>query len=170
MLIELSRFKGLPVVSLDDEQTLGSIHEALVNPETGELVGCLIRLPGWLTPVRALSTQDIASYDPAGVVVRTPDCLVDPHEIIPLQQLTQSRNRWIGKVVETEAGERIGAVADLVINTDLEILSSIYTADLLKPERIIARDQIVSVTPKHIVVKELLPTQTLRSPSQQVPA
>ncbi len=153
MLIELSHLHHIPVASLNDETVLGTVEQFVFHQETGELIGCWVRMPGWLFAKRlALSHRDIVSYDPNGLVVRNQDVLVEPSEIRPFQTYA-ARPAWIGKSVETEAGERLGKVSDLVLNTDLEIIDTLHVTSLFGPDRIIAREEIAKITPDRIIVR-----------------
>jgi len=153
MLVELDQLQNLPVASMGDSAQIGHIEETLINPETGELVGFWVKTGGWFSPKRALSSRDVISYDPKAVVVSTADALVDATEIRPFQRVAQSKDKWIGKTVETENGEAIGKVRNLIVNTDLEMLAKIIVTSTFGSERVISRDDIVNVTKQAITVK-----------------
>ncbi|MBI4032485.1 PRC-barrel domain-containing protein [Candidatus Berkelbacteria bacterium] len=155
MLIQLDALKGLPVASIDDEARIGVVSDALIHPDTGELVGFWVQPNGWLAPRRALSSSDVVSYDANAIVVRSAESLVNPAEIHAFKLLSARRDRWIGKHVVTESGERLGRVQNVVINTDLEMLAKLYVTSFLPlgTERVIARAEIVNVTQRLITVR-----------------
>lgn len=155
MLIQLDALKNLPVASLDDEARVGTIADVLIHPDTGELVGFWVQPNGWLAPRRALSSRDVVSYDANAIVINATDALVDPAEIHPFKIFSERHDHWLGKPVVTESGERLGRVANLVINTDLELLAKLYVSSFLPfgTERVIARADIVKVTKRLITVR-----------------
>ena len=157
MLIQLDALKNLPVASLEDEARIGRIDEVLLHPDTGELVGFWVQPDGWLTPRRALSSRDIVSYDTQALVVRSADTLVHPTEIQPFQLVSRRADSWLGKHVATQSGTRLGRVHNIVLNTDLELLAKLYVKSSLPfgfgNERVIARSEIVRVSPKLITIK-----------------
>ncbi len=76
----------------------------------------------------------------------------------------------MGKAVETESGQAIGKVRNLVINTDLEMLAKLYVKGTLGAERVIGREEITNVTPKVITVKDTRVPQTVVTASEAAPA
>lgn len=163
MLIQLDALKTLPVAAIHDEGKVGTVTDVLIHPDTGELVGFWVQLDGWFAPKRALSCHDVIMYDAHAVIISSANTLLPSEEIVPFQAVDKSRDRWIGKVVETEEGDRLGRVTNLVINTDLEIIAKLYVSNLLGSERVISRTDIIRVTPKTIIVRansEMTPEAT----------
>lgn len=156
MLIHLTNFRGLPIASSHEEAKIGEIEEAVIHPETGEVIGFWVKTPGFFGKHLALSARDITAYDLNGVVVENAESLVDPAEIQPFKKFSRQPNQWIGKTVVSENKENLGKVEDVVIETDLDIITKIYVGGLLKPKRIIARDQIIKVDNKKITVSGIV--------------
>lgn len=152
MLIHFSNFKGMPVASQQDGAKVAEVTDAIVHPKTGELVGFWVKTLGFFGNQLALSARDVIAYDLNGMVIADQDALVDPAEIQAFTKFNKS-GKWIGKKVVTESGEVLGAVEDLVMQTDLDILSKIYVGGFLRPSRIIEKDQIKKVEDKKIIVK-----------------
>lgn len=152
MLLQLTTLQGLPVASLADEATIASVLDAVVHPETGELLGFWVQPHGLFARRKALASRDVVGYDPQAVVVQRTDVLVDAAEIKPFAKAAKEHPTWLGKRVETDNGHWLGTVSDLVINVDLEVLATLQVSSLFAAERLIAREAIVRVTPKAIVV------------------
>lgn len=152
MLIHLSNFKGMPVASQQDGAKIAEIIDTIVHPKTGELVGFWVKTLGFFGNQLALSARDVIAYDLNGLVVLDKDALVDPSEIQAFSKFNKS-GKWIGKKVISESGEVLGVVEDLVLETDLDILSKIYVGGFLRHSRIIEKDQIKKVEDKKIIVK-----------------
>ncbi|MGI6103677.1 MAG: PRC-barrel domain-containing protein [Patescibacteria group bacterium] len=152
MLIQLDALKTLPVATAEDGR-LGRILDLLIDPDTGELAGFWVKLDGLFAPRRALSSRDVVAYDPRAIVIRSDDVLLPLGEIKPLEALDARRDHWIGKAVRTEAGEQLGRVENLVIDTDLEVVAKLHVTSLFGPERVLARTDIVRVTRQAILVR-----------------
>lgn len=153
MLIEVSHLKGLPVASMSDEIKIGTIDDTLIHPDTGEVIGFLVKTPGWFGTKLALSSRDVTAYAAEAILVHSADCLVSPDDIQPFKTIAKRNNRWLNKLVETEAGEKLGKVKDIVVETDLERLAKIHVGSMFGPDRILSRDDIVKVTPRKILVQ-----------------
>lgn len=153
MLMQLTSLQGLPIASLHDEARVGSVLDAVVDPDTGELVGFWVKPQGLFARRKALSSRDIIGYDPLALVVQQADALVDAAEIRSFTSIARQHHTWLGKRVETADGEGLGAVSDLVLNLDLEVLAKIEVSSFLWPQRIISREAILRVTPKAIIVQ-----------------
>ncbi|MBI4185478.1 PRC-barrel domain-containing protein [Candidatus Berkelbacteria bacterium] len=171
MFLQLSQLTGLPVASQHDEARVGTILDVVLHPQTGELVGFWVQPNGWLTPKRALSSRDVLGYDPLGVIVQCADVFVDAEEIQPFHRIVSSQDRWLGKRVQSESGKVFGTVTDVVIDVDLAMLAKLDVRTLFGSERLIARDQILRVTPSVILVRtlgEASLTEPLTVPSEAV--
>ncbi len=152
MLIHLSNFKGMPVASQQDGAKIAEIFNTIIHPKTGELVGFWLKTLGFFGNQLALSARDVIAYDLKGLVVLDKDSLVDPGEIQAFSKFDKKKS-WIGKKVVAEDGEVLGAVEDLVLETDLDVLSKIYVGGFLRASRVISRDQIKKVEDKKIIIR-----------------
>ncbi len=161
MLIEVSHLAGIPVAALDTESMVGTVEDTVLHPHTGELVGFWVKPAGWFAAKRALSARDIVGYEERGLLVRTGDVLVAADEIQPFTSISRQPDRWLGKPVETAEGERLGTVADVVLDTDLERVAKLHVAKLFGAARIIDRDQISKITPTRIIVTKNLESKAV---------
>ncbi|MCA9388573.1 PRC-barrel domain-containing protein [Candidatus Berkelbacteria bacterium] len=166
MLIEVKKLKHLPVASMQDEAQIGQVDQVLIHPETGELIGFLIKTGGWFSPKLALSSRDVTSYDYKGIVVRNQDSLVAIDEIQPFKSLLNRKDFWLDKEVITESGDKLGKVNNLIIDTDLEQLAKIHVGSTFGKELILDKAKIVEVTPRVVKVKDLANTNQAAIPEQ----
>lgn len=155
MLMQLDTLKQLPVASIDAEAKVGTVEDVLLHPDTGELVGFWVQPTGWLAPRRALSSRDVLSYDATALVIQSTEALVDPAEVHPFHIFSERPDRWLGKHVISETGERLGRVQNIVINTDLEMLAKLYVGSFLPfgTERVISREDILKVSRRTVTVR-----------------
>ena len=152
MLIQLDTLNTLPVATADDGR-IGVVVDTLIHPDTGELIGFWVQLDGWFAPKRALSSRDIIAYDPQALVITNSDVLLEPKEIQPFHIVESRKERWLGKPVITEAGERLGRVTNLVIDTDLETLAKLHVGSFFGAERILPRSAVVRVSKTAVTVR-----------------
>lgn len=154
MLIALSKFNSLPIASLAEESKIGSVEEAVLNPDTGELVGFWVRATGGIFGSRkALSARDIVSYEPTSLVVKDNGSIVDAAEIRPFISITSRGESWLGRRVQDESGKTLGRVKEVIVETDLDAVAKLYIGTLFGPERVIDRNQIVKIKKDAIIVR-----------------
>lgn len=170
MLIEISQLKGQAVASLNDEARIGTVDEVVLHPDTGEVVGFWIQLPGWFAGKAALSSRDVVGYEAEAIVVGSSDSLVAPDDVQPFRSVIRRQDHWLGKPVETEAGDSLGKVTDVIVDTDLERLAKLQTQALFGPERMIGREDIVKVTRARIVVHDTLEAATTATATTETAA
>lgn len=160
MLIELSQLKGLPVASMTEEAAIGQIDDTLIHPDTGEVIGFWVKLPGWFAGKRALSSRDVTAYEHDAVLVHNAESLVSPDDVQPFRSIAKRQDHWVGKSVQTEAGEQLGKVTDAIVDTDLERLAKIHVGSMFGPDRILSRNDIVKVTRSRIIVLDGIESKT----------
>jgi len=88
MLIQLDQLKDLPIASMREESRVGTIADVVIHPDTGDLVGFWINLPGFFSRRKVLSARDVVSYDPHAIVIRDDESLVDPNEVVSMVMTT----------------------------------------------------------------------------------
>lgn len=105
--------------------------------------------------------QDIRDLLPQGFVVDDHDVLVEPEELVRLQKVMNYHFDLIGKPVITMDKQRVGKVSDYATETTTMYVQKIYVSQsLLKSLSTgtlsIDRSQINEITPKKIIINELL--------------
>lgn len=170
MLIEISQLKGLAVASLNDEEKIGTVSDVVLHPDTGEMVGFWVQLPGWFAGKTALSSRDVVGYEAEAVIVGSQNALVAADEVQPFNSVVKRQDQWVGKPVETEAGESLGKVTDVIVDTDLERVAKVQTQAFFGAERMIGREDIVKVTRSRIVVHDTLEVATTNAVTTETPA
>lgn len=96
------------------------------------------------------------SYEAEALVVRSEDSLVSPDDVQPFKSVIKRQDHWLGKPVQTEKGDSLGKVTDVIIDTDLERVAKIHVQAFFGPERIISREDIVKISRSRIIVHESL--------------
>lgn len=155
MLIHLTNLIGLAVASLHEEAKIGEVQNVVLNPQTGELVGFWVKVPGWFAKPKALSYRDVVAYEPSALVVRNADVLVEAQEIKPFERAARhKRANWLGRPVVSEEGKSLGRVQDVILDTNLDTVAKIHVSALFGTERVIDRSNIVDIKEHEIVVRD----------------
>jgi hypothetical protein len=141
MKIQWSSIDGHPIALSSNRKTsglakpskpLGTMSAAFMHPETGQIIAYLV---GY---TRVLSPVDIEKWSKTTIQVRTPEALVQPEEILRLEQYGLRRTLLNGKKVRTKKGDfsnngsksghSMGCVQDFTIDTLTNSILSIHTA------------------------------------------
>ena len=105
--------------------------------------------------------QDIRDVLPQGYVINDHDVLSEPEELVRLKKVMELEFDLIGKQVVTTSKEKIGKVSDYATETGSMYIQKIYVAQsLLKTlaggSLSIDRTQIQEITPRRVVINDLL--------------
>ena len=107
--------------------------------------------------------QDIRDLLPQGYVVNDHDVLVEPEELVRLKDVLDLGFELIGKQVVTTGKQRVGKVSDYATETESMFIQKIYVAQSLMKSFTggslsVDRSQVNEVTPKRIIINDLLKT------------
>lgn len=113
-----------------------------------------------------LVAQDVREIIAKGFVVNDYEVLTEPEELVRLHEVLQINFELIGKPVFTVSKQKLGKVDDYAIDNQSLLVKKLYVSQsLLKSlnngQLGIDRTQIVEITDRKIVVKDLLqPTKS----------
>jgi sporulation protein YlmC with PRC-barrel domain len=149
-----------PVLSLRTGMPIATVTSAIFNPNNLKIEGfyCLDRFD---KTELILLYQDIREILPQGYVVNDHDVLVEPDELIRLKDVLELKFELIGKQVETTAKVKVGKVSDYATETETMFVQKVYVSQsILKSftggSLSIDRSQINEITPRRIIINELL--------------
>ncbi|MEO8104835.1 MAG: hypothetical protein ABI602_00675 [Candidatus Saccharibacteria bacterium] len=114
--------------------------------------------------------QDIREMLPQGYVVNDHDVLVEPGELIRLKEVLEIGFELIGKQVQTVSKVKVGKVSDYAVETETMFVQKIYVAQsILKSltggSLSIDRTQINEITPRRIIINDLVKTVPAGAPA-----
>jgi sporulation protein YlmC with PRC-barrel domain len=148
------------VLSLRTGTPIATIIGPIINPNNLKIEGfyCEDRFD---KKELILVYQDIRDMLPQGYVVNDHDVLVEASELVRLKDVLSLRFELIGKPVVTVAGQKVGKVSDYATETETMFVQKVYVAQsLLKSftggSLSIDRTQINEITPRRIVINELM--------------
>ena len=148
----LSTLQGQPVVAQHTGETVGAVADWVIDPGKGKVEAFELSGGRFVSPV------DVLNYLDAGLVVASRDAAQSPDELVRVKKLLSERCRLIGCKTVTERGKRLGKVKDGLVDTTSLFIAKIYVQPQLwnrifQEERIIPREQVVTMTPKQVVVR-----------------
>lgn len=165
MLIQVSSLIQQPVYCVENNSVMARVSDIIVNPENGQIIAFLVKI-NFLSPQKVLSIRDIIGIRKNLIIIQKEDCFVDPEEIIEVSKIMNKNIKILGNWVKTKNGEWLGRVEDLLIEIQSFTILKYYirgaTFSFLngpifgtyKPNRIISKDNIISITSNVIVVNE----------------
>lgn len=157
------------ILSLRTGMPIATITAPIFNPNNLKIEGfyCQDRFD---KKELILLYQDIREMLPQGYVVNDHEVLVEPSELIRLKEILEIGFELIGKHVETVAKVKVGKVGDYAVETETMFVQKIYVSQsILKSltggSLSIDRSQINEITPRRIIINELLKTVPVAAPA-----
>jgi sporulation protein YlmC with PRC-barrel domain len=160
MLQLSSVFANKPVLSLRTGMPIAQVTAPLINPNN-------LKIEGFFCEDRfnkeelVLLYQDIRDTLAQGFVVNDHDVLTPSDELVRLQDMIKLRFVLIGKPVETVSKEKVGKVNDYATEMTTMYVQKLYVSQSLLKNFMggslsVDRTQINEITPKRIIINELL--------------
>lgn len=149
-----------PVLSLRTGSPVATTTAPIINPNNLKIEGFYCQDDNNRKKEVVLLYQDIRDIIPQGFVINDYDVLVEPGELIRLQEVLQLRFDLLGKQVVTTGGDRLGKVSDYATETTTMFVQKIYVSQSIFKNFMggnlgIDRTQIIEITSKRIVVHDL---------------
>jgi uncharacterized protein YrrD len=160
-MLQLSEFLyNRQVLSLRTGGPVATAVSPIINPNNLKIEGfyCDDQLE---KKQLILLVQDIREVLREGFVIDDHERLAEPEELVRLKEIMDMRFELIGKQVETVSKEKVGKVSDFAVETNSLIIQKLYASQsILKNftggSLSIDRNQIQEITPRRIIINELL--------------
>jgi sporulation protein YlmC with PRC-barrel domain len=148
------------VLSLRTGTPVAKVTGAVINPNNLKIEGFYCQDTIDKKELILLS-QDIRELLPNGYVINDHDVLAETEDLVRLRKVLELQFELIGKQVVTVNKEKVGKVSDFAADSDTMFIQKIYVAQsILKNftggSLSIDRSQIQEITPRRIIVSELL--------------
>jgi uncharacterized protein YrrD len=156
---------GLPVISIDDGESQGKIHDVVYDPRQGRLIGFVVQRGGgflsrpdsfWLASEAlhalgedAATVPSAASLQPAGAAREQAETGADAGEPV------------LGKRLLTEGGKFLGNVDDVLIDREsrrvvaYEVSGGVWQ-DMMRGQTAVPVDQIISIGSAAVIVPDIV--------------
>jgi len=158
-----------PIMSLRTGSPIGTVLAPIIDPDNLKIEGfyCTDRYSG---KQLVLLYQDIRDLIPQGFVVNDEDSLTEPSELVRLEKLMRLGFELINKPVQTVSKQKVGKVSDYAVETTTMYIQKLYVSQsLLKSftggSLSIDRTQINEITPKRIIINELVKNSPVAAPA-----
>jgi sporulation protein YlmC with PRC-barrel domain len=159
-----------PVLSLRTGHPVATTTSAIINPNNLKIEGFHV------TDNRSgenlvLVFQDIREVIPQGLVINDHDVLTEPSELVRLEKVMEMAFDPLGKSVVTINKKRVGKVVDYATDTESMYIQKLYVAQSILKHLAggnlgVDRTQIHEITPKKIIIQDLLKTVPAGAPVQ----
>ena len=149
-----------PVMSLRTGGVVATTESAIINPNNLKIEGFYCQ-DHFSKNKLVLLTQDIRDVINEGVVIDDHGVMSEPKELVRLEKILNLEFELLNKAVQTVTKERVGKVTDFAADNQTFYVQKLYVGQsLLKSlstgQLSVDRTQIVEITNKRIVIKELL--------------
>ncbi len=158
-----------PVLSLRTGGPVATVLGPIIKPDNLKIEGfyCQDRFE---KRQLVLLYQDIRDLLPQGFVVNDHDVLTEPDELVRLRKVFDADFDIMGKEVITSDKQKVGKVNDYAVETETMFIQKIYVSQsILKSltggSLSIDRSQVIEVTPKQIIINELLKASPAAAPA-----
>jgi uncharacterized protein YrrD len=160
MLLLSNNFFNKDVFSLRTGSSVAKTTSAVINPDNLRIEG-LYCSDRFSNKTLILLFQDIREFTPKGFFVNDHEVLSQPHELVRIQKILEINYTLIAKPVETISKSKVGKVSDYATDNASFYIQKLYLSQsILKSfsggSLIVDRTQINSVTPKKIIINDLL--------------
>jgi sporulation protein YlmC with PRC-barrel domain len=157
------------VMSLRTGRPIASITAPIFNPNNLKIEGFYCQ-DSFDKKELILLTQDIRDIMPRGYVVNDHEVLTEAAELVRLKDILELNFELIGKQVETLAKEKVGKVSDYATELETMFVQKIYVSQsILKSltggSLSVDRSQINEITPRRIIINELLKKAPVAAPA-----
>lgn len=160
-----------PVLSLrTGSQIASTTATPIINPDNLKIEGFYCFGTGDKN-AKVLLYQDIRDIIPQGFVVDDYNVLSEPQELVRLQKLMQIGFNPLGKQVITVSKEKIGKISDYATEVETMYIQKIYVSQSILKSFTggnlgIDRSQIHEITPRKIIVQDILKTTPAATPAR----
>lgn len=157
-----------PVLSLRTGGAVATTATAIINPDNLKIEGFYC-FGAQDKSARVLLYQDIRDIIPQGFVIDDYGVLAEPQELVRLRKIMDIGFNPLGKQVVTVSKEKVGKVSDYATEMETMYIQKIYVSQSLLKSFTggnlgIDRSQIHEITPKKIIVQDLLKTAPATTP------
>lgn len=158
-----------PVLSLRTSSPVATTTTPIINPDNLKIEGF------YCFDMRSNKTlvllyQDIRDIITQGFVINDFDVLAEPNELVRLHKIMEIGFDPLGKSVVTVSRKRVGKVSDYATEMETMYIQKLYVSQSILKSFTggnlgIDRSQVNEITPKKIVIQDLLKTAPVATPA-----
>lgn len=157
-----------PILSLRTGGQVATTTSPIINPDNLKVEGFYC-FGSNDKSAKVLLYQDIRDIIPQGFIIDDYGVLTDPNELVRLEKIMQIGFDPLGKQVVTVNKQKVGKVSDYATEMETMYIQKIYVSQSLLKSFTggnlgIDRGQIHEITPKKIIVQDLLKSAPATTP------
>lgn len=160
MLINSSRLKDCPILSLHVGGQIARVTDLIIDPDSLHLLA--VRVEGPMVEPKEgdlLIMDSVREFSRAGMIIDSNDEFVRGDDIVRVKKVLKLNFDLHGLKVVTKKGVKLGKVEDFVLqSSSWDVQQLIVRRPIMKalidPELIIDRSKIVEVDDYQVVIKE----------------
>jgi sporulation protein YlmC with PRC-barrel domain len=157
-----------PILSLRTGGQVATTTSPIINPDNLKIEGFYC-FGSNDKSAKVLLYQDIRDIIPQGFIIDDYGVLTDPTELVRLEKIMRIGFDPLGKQVVTVNKQKVGKVSDYATEMETMYIQKIYVSQSLLKSFTggnlgIDRSQIHEITPKKIIVQELLKSAPATTP------
>jgi sporulation protein YlmC with PRC-barrel domain len=158
-----------PILSLRTGAPVAQVISPIINPNNLKIEGFYCQDSEDKKQL-VLLYQDIRDILPQGIVINDYDVLAEPEDLVRLKKVLEIDFELMGKPVETISREKVGKVTDYAFESATMFIQKLYVSQsILKSltggSLSVDRNQVQEITPKRIIINELLKTAPAGAPA-----
>lgn len=139
---------------------IAGLSYSFVDPDSLKIIA--FRVDGPLvhkSPESVLAVSSIREYSNLGCVIDSADELIEPSDVVKIDDIIRLNFNLVGLKVETKHGSHLGRIIDFTVtDDDFSVMQLIVKRPLRKsfldPELTIPRSEIAEITDYKIIVKD----------------
>lgn len=117
-MLRRSQVIGLPVLTENDAQRLGTVADLLINARDGRVIGLLLSGGNALKGFQIYPYEEVRAVGSGAVLVRSREALLATRRSAALQRLMARHSEVIGKRLIDRHGNDLGVIDDLAFSPE----------------------------------------------------
>jgi|GEM_PF-1256719 len=169
IIIPYSKLVGRYIYELENQTKIGSVADLIIEGSEPKIAAFVLES---LLPLRSqlkvISSEDVVGLEDSLVYIKGEESIIKLSEVVKLADYFNDGLTGIGQEVVTRDGQKIGKVADYLVDSETLEIRKIYAKSLLN-ERVISSNEIYKIEKKKIIINDNLKTAKLKVLFQELP-
>lgn len=140
---------------------IGVITEPIINIENGQIIAFKVKT-GLLAPKKMISLIDIVVLDPKIVIIKGPECVISPDEVIRAKESLDKHFTLMRAKAYTKNNHYLGRIEDAVIDNEANIITKFYIKHFLQ-NRILPAERVIEIKKNRIIFDDSIDNPEIRS-------
>jgi sporulation protein YlmC with PRC-barrel domain len=151
-MIKFKEHTNKPIISVTDGKKLGEVKDVYLDQDMRQVVAVFLGKEGLINRKgMVIGRSAVQVYGMDAWLVSGPDVIMGQEDIPELETLTLVGD-LSGREVQTEGGTKIGAIEDVILDTEAHVLGfalgKVYAEGPLAERKAIAREAVTALGSK----------------------